>query len=468
MKFLSSILILAFCSPLIHVCLGQAWEYYEIDTGVKPSLELDAQGIPHISYMLEAGDGFVRHAIWNADQLAFQIETVSTGYFYGPLDVALDSEDQPHINYHSHSQEDQIHAYKSNGNWILDRIEDVGHDGWDNAIVLDSADRVHTSSIDPVSFGGVGLEYAYNEGSSWHVEAVGSGDLMYANATSLAIDILERPHISYHNDVTQDLMHAVKRNGIWVITAVDTEGNTGLFSSLVINAANFPMISYYQHLGDDRGVVKLASLQNSGWVINTVDTLHNVQISFSGARNLTSLALDSKGNPHIGYSDASVIKHAWRQGDVWQTQTVLDVSGTNNTLGQLTSLKLDKADHPHIAYYEISSDEPLVGIIKYARSLTSTDSETEAMPKESLELYPNSPNPFRDYTTIRYSLARPSMVSVNVYDLLGRQRVTQPQGYQQAGTYTLTLSSLHLPSGTYLYQLQTDQSVKSRVMILTR
>ena len=104
------------------------------DNGAKPSLAVDPRGNPHIAYMLEAKPGFVKHAVLEAD--GWNISTVSTGYFYGPLDIQVDDRGVPHIAWHNHDNEDGAHAALVNGEWVLQGIEHPGHDGWDINIAL--------------------------------------------------------------------------------------------------------------------------------------------------------------------------------------------------------------------------------------------------------------------------------------------------------------------------------------------
>ena len=100
----------------------------------------------------------------------------------------------------------------------------------------------------------------------------------------------------------------------------------------------------------------------STWNIQTVDSTGTVEAS-------TSLALDSGGNPHISYQDATRkdLKYATWTGSAWRIQTV-----DSNGAGYFTSLALDSAGNPHISY-EANGD------LKYAALVspqTSTPTST--------------------------------------------------------------------------------------------
>jgi len=93
----------------------------------------------------------------------------------------------------------------------------------------------------------------------------------------------------------------------------------------------------------------------SAWTSQTVDIIDG--------QSSTSLALDSLGNPHIGYRDSSGrLKYAYRTGITWITQTI-DSAGY---VDDYISLALDSADNPHISYTDIPYHD-----LKYARWMGS-------------------------------------------------------------------------------------------------
>ena len=75
----------------------------------------------------------------------------------------------------------------------------------------------------------------------------------------------------------------------------------------------------------------------------------------------------------------------------------------------------------------------------------------------SFALYGNYPDPFSTTTTISYTIDQASLVSLEIYDILGRRIETLVQQEQVAGTYNLQYSASSLSSGVYLMRLVTNQ-----------
>ena len=352
-----------------------SWTFQDVDLGVKPAMVLDSQDRPHITYMLEDKHGFVKEAGW--DGSSWDITTLSEGYFYGPVDIAIGPDDVIHIAYHNHQDTqfqpdkgDAGYAVFRDGQWTVTDVFDEGHDGWDNRLVVDAQGRLHMSAIDPKQYGGSGVEYYFqDDDGEWHVEEVGSSPLSYQHATSVAGDPQGNPHITYHDQENKSLSLASKSASGWSIEAVDSEGDVGWFSYMVIDSEGTFHISYFTMTNFRSGVIKYATKDAGArtWTISEVDSLNDFFFGFVGARNVTSLALDSNGKPWIGYGDEETLKLAMWDGSQWVREIVTTAS--DRELGQIASLKLDGRDEPHIAYFEVTSELPLAGQVMYAHGV---------------------------------------------------------------------------------------------------
>ncbi|MDX1430730.1 MAG: T9SS type A sorting domain-containing protein, partial [Rhodothermales bacterium] len=98
---------------------------------------------------------------------------------------------------------------------------------------------------------------------------------------------------------------------------------------------------------------------------------------------------------------------------------------------------------------------------------TPTSVRPEEQPAK-FTLRQNYPNPFNPTTMITYSLSEPSHVRLEVFDLQGRlvQRLADHQ--KGPGDYTMPFDAGNLPSGTYIYRLETNAGSVSRKMTFLR
>jgi hypothetical protein len=88
---------------------------------------------------------------------------------------------------------------------------------------------------------------------------------------------------------------------------------------------------------------------------------------------------------------------------------------------------------------------------------------------QNFELEQNYPNPFNPSTTIRFSLPTSQVVTLKVYDMLGREVATLVNGERLgAGNYAYQFMANGLASGTYIYRLQAGNFVEAKKMTLVK
>ena len=80
----------------------------------------------------------------------------------------------------------------------------------------------------------------------------------------------------------------------------------------------------------------------------------------------------------------------------------------------------------------------------------------------------NYPNPFNPTTTINFSIAEPSFVKLAVYNLLGEELKVLKNENMSAGTFNVSFDAESLPSGMYLYKIETAQYTSVRKMMLMK
>ena len=89
---------------------------------------------------------------------------------------------------------------------------------------------------------------------------------------------------------------------------------------------------------------------------------------------------------------------------------------------------------------------------------------------DGFSLEQNYPNPFNPSTTIKYSIAERSHVTIRVMNLLG-QEVHAPlvDDQEEPGTYQIDFTDAdNLPSGTYIYRMDAGTFTASKRMVLLK
>ena len=94
----------------------------------------------------------------------------------------------------------------------------------------------------------------------------------------------------------------------------------------------------------------------------------------------------------------------------------------------------------------------------------------------SLELTQNYPNPFNPSTTINYNVDASGMVSLKVYDIMGRLVRTLVEGHRSSGNlagYNVVWDGKdsqgqQVSAGLYIYSLQTPGGNMTKKMVLLK
>lgn len=132
----------------------------------------------------------------------------------------------------------------------------------------------------------------------------------------------------------------------WTYENVEGSYDMGRYPSLAMDTAGNPHIGYYDYTNSD---IRYIHWTGNAWIRETVRTY--VYSRF------TSLALDGT-TPHMLFGKQQLI-YSYRSDAGWQTEII----GTGSEAGFYSgSLALDAAGDPHISYYDYEA-----GAFKYAR-----------------------------------------------------------------------------------------------------
>ena len=92
---------------------------------------------------------------------------------------------------------------------------------------------------------------------------------------------------------------------------------------------------------------------------------------------------------------------------------------------------------------------------------------------QNFSLYQNYPNPFNPTTLIRYDLPKDDLVSLRIYDMMGRLIKTLVKKSQIAGYKSIQWNGTNnqnktVPAGLYLYIIESGEFRQSKKMILLK
>ncbi len=155
--------------------------------------------------------------------------------------IAIDSNRHPHIAY---GEDYLYHAYYDGIIWCYETVDSAGGVGEYTSIAIDSLDKVHISYRDAINYD---LKYATNASGSWVTETVDSAGSV-GGYTSIAIDSLDKVHISYYGG---GLKYATNASGSWVTEIVDSAGSVGGYTSIAIDLSDKVHISYFDDTNND-------------------------------------------------------------------------------------------------------------------------------------------------------------------------------------------------------------------------
>ncbi|NCS88556.1 MAG: T9SS type A sorting domain-containing protein, partial [Ignavibacteria bacterium] len=86
----------------------------------------------------------------------------------------------------------------------------------------------------------------------------------------------------------------------------------------------------------------------------------------------------------------------------------------------------------------------------------------------SYTLFQNHPNPFNSSTLISYQIPNAGMVTLKVYDILGREVKTLVNDFKTKGRYEVTFDAGSLASGLYIYEIKSGDYKASKKMTLIK
>jgi len=157
-------------------------------------------------------------------------------------------------------------------------------------------------------------------------------------------------------------------------------------------------------------------------------------------------------------TDGTIIGYHWR-------------SSIDGQLSTQASFSTSELSHGvHTIYFKVQDDSGAWSeeVSQTLEIESASVTPNDRMTAKKYAIHQNFPNPFNNRTVIRYDIAMPGQVQLQIFDLLGRRIATLTEGFQQAGAHAVRFDATGLASGTYFYSLSTTQTTQVRRMVLAR
>ena len=307
--------------------------------------------------------------------------------------LAVDGDDNLHVGYYDETRQALRYGFRSagGGRWYTMEVDASG--GYES-LAVDKEGHPHFVYAGPNESG---LRYATWDGKKWDKQTLDNERIDFFNFIRIGPD--DKPRISYYQRLHRDgsfalhLKYAYWDGKAWYTETVDPQSATGKFNSLALDSKGQPHIAYSDV---DLGDLRYSTWTGSEWRFSIPES-HQQAEGWVGIGS--SIEVDRAGIPHIAYVDVGhhYIKYAtWHPGAGWKSQVVDTISGKADNIDRVT-LKLDSRQRPHIAYWDSGA-----GVLRYA-ALSAKGWHAETVDAgDSVGLYPSMAIDSHDEIYISY------------------------------------------------------------------
>ena len=177
----------------------------------------------------------------------------------------------------------------------------------------------------------------------------------------------------------------------------------------------------------------------------------------AGFPEIMAGGLDITNSHIVKYLDDSGV-HIWNKGGQGLTTQVFDNSFGKVTVFGRDSVRMDLVD-------ELGTTFATNTVVN---AITSVGPPPGSGNPRVYSLSQNYPNPFNPATTIGYSLAARSDVSLVVYNMLGQRVAALVNEIQEPGVHEVRFDGSRLASGVYFYRMQAGNFIESKELVMLK
>jgi len=270
------------------------------------------------------------------------------GRTYAQIDTSmvLDSNDFPRIAF----RQGRLlkYAVYDGTQWTMEDVAEVaeGRRPYNISLALDSMERPHISYSDFVDGNDAKLCYAHHDGTAWSQQIIEPASLSFGEyGTSIALDDNDYPRIAYHHHrYGYDGKYAYYNGTSWAKEVFDS--SSGYFAALALDSEKRACVSYFDGSRDLFYTVRNGP---SSWSRQRVDS------GPDAIHGSTRLVFDTTtGLPRIGYFSKSTsdLRYAAYDGTEWTVMILATGLPETGTDRGLTAFDLDNDGRPHFAYHD--------------------------------------------------------------------------------------------------------------------
>ena len=151
-----------------------------------------------------------------------------------------------------------------------------------------------------------------------------------------------------------------------------------------------------------------------------------------------------------------------RRTETSEFRTVGFVQGNGTTSETKSYIYIDVTAENGINFYRLKQTD-FDGRFEY-----SPEIEVDVNGPLSFNLAQNYPNPFNPSTSIKYSVPESGNIRLSVFNIVGEEVAILVNGFSQSGIFEVSFDASSLPSGIYLYKLESANSVQTKKMTLLK
>ena len=198
-----------------------------------------------------------------------------------------------------------------------------------------------------------------------------------------------------------------------------------------------------------------ASVGNESWRMQISGIIPVELTSFTAAVDANRITLSWKTSTEVNNYGFEI----QRSNDNNNFVTVGFVNGSGTTTKPHTYSYIDNISGNF--YYRLKQVD-FNGAFEYSSVV-----EVSTLP-ESFQLEQNYPNPFNPTTIISYQIPKAGLVTLKVYDVLGREEVTLVNEEKLSGSYEVEFNGRNLSSGVYFYQMKAGDFIDTKKFVLIK